>query len=203
MNIILDFGSGNTCKNNKTYIKRMYDELNEVDSRKHKVIIKWQLFRRLGQNISLTENSFNFAYEYGTKLNYKVTSSVFSMESLEFLLGYDIPFIKLANKRETDFLINYIPERLPVYISKTHDLFLPKRDNVVEMWCISRYPAEISDYEKLDIKKGDAISDHTKDFTLFNKYKPKIVEWHYKLDFSSGLDAGSFAKTPGQLKEIL
>ena len=202
--IILDFGSGNTCKNKKVIIERMYNELKMIDNKKHEIIVKWQLFKRSGSNVPLTEESFDYAYNYGKSLGYDVTSSVFDKESLIFLLNYDIPFVKLANRRDTDFLINYMPQKMPVYISKTHDLFLPKMERkIVEMWCISRYPAKKHDYEKLDIKQGDAISDHTEDFSLFNKYKPEVVEWHYKLDFSTGLDAGSFSRTPEQLKEIL
>jgi sialic acid synthase SpsE len=197
-------GSGNTCKNSKEIIKRMYNELKMIDNKKHEIIVKWQLFKRSGSNIPLTEKNFDFAYNYGKSLGYDVTSSVFDMESLNFLLNYSIPFIKLANRRDIDFLINYMPPKLPVYISKTHDLFLPKmKRKIIEMWCISRYPAKKHDYEKLDIKKGDAISDHTEDFKLFNKYKPKIVEWHYCLDLSTGPDAGSFSRRPEQLKEIL
>jgi hypothetical protein len=48
-----------------------------------------------------------------------------------------------------------------------------------------------------------AISDHTTSWDLFNKYNPEIIEWHYKLSDSIGLDAGDFARTPEQLKEVL
>jgi sialic acid synthase SpsE len=47
------------------------------------------------------------------------------------------------------------------------------------------------------------ISDHTTDFTLWHKYHPSIIEWHFKLEDSTGLDAGSFARTPEMLEEIL
>ncbi len=40
--IILDFGSGNTCHNDWTYAKRMIDELKAVDTGKHEIIIKWR-----------------------------------------------------------------------------------------------------------------------------------------------------------------
>ena len=49
----------------------------------------------------------------------------------------------------------------------------------------------------------DGISDHTVDFGLWNKHHPKIIEWHYKLLDSTGLDARDFARTPEQLSEIL
>ena len=83
--IILDFGSGNTCKNDKTIIKKMYDSLEG----KKDIVVKWQLFKNAGKNIPLTEDSFDYAYRYGTHLGYKVTSSIFDLESLNFLLKYD------------------------------------------------------------------------------------------------------------------
>lgn len=202
--IILDFGSGNTCKNDKRYIKRMYDELEKVNSGKHEVIVKWQLFKRAGKNIPLTEEAFEYAYDYGKQLGYDVTASVHDQTTLKFLLMYDIPFVKLANRRELDYLVSYIPEEVPLYISKTQDLFLPERkENKEELWCISQYPARLTQYLQLPIVKGCNISDHTEDFRLFFKFEPKIIEWHYKLKDSTGLDAGEFAKTPEQLKEIL
>jgi sialic acid synthase SpsE len=202
--IIFDFGSGNTCKNKKDYIKNMYDELKNIDSGKHEIIVKWQLFEVAGPNIPLTREMFDYAYKYGNKLGYKVTSSVFDLESLNFLLEYKIPFVKIANNRMLDFIIDMIPKKIPVYISKSKDLFLPGIQNeLTELWCISRYPATIEEYNKLPLKKGCNISDHTNDFRLFYEYNPNIIEWHYKLDYSIGLDAGDFARTPEQLKEIL
>jgi sialic acid synthase SpsE len=202
--IILDFGSGNTCVNNKEVIKQMYDELKKVDTGKHEIIAKWQLFEVAGENIPLTKKSFDYAYEYGNELGYKVTASIFDKESLDFLLKHEIPFVKIANNRMLDFLIYYIPKNIPLYISKSRDLFMEhKHKTIEELWCVSKYPADIKDYLELPLKNGCNISDHTIDFTLFKKFNPKIIEWHYKLDYSTGLDAGEFARTPEQLKEIL
>jgi sialic acid synthase SpsE len=205
--IILDFGSGNTCKNDKDYIKVMYDQLKKVDSGKHNIIVKFQLFKFSGPNIPLKQEIFDYAFKYGLESGYKVTSSVFDMASLDFLInryGDKIPFIKIANRRDLDWLMDYIPQSIDIIISKTESLFLPGiKNKIEEMWCISQYPAEFESYEKLSIKKGDNISDHTEDFSLFEKYCPKIVEWHYKLDYSTGLDSGSFARTPQMLSEIL
>jgi sialic acid synthase SpsE len=202
--IILDFGSGNTCVNNKEVIKQMYDELKEIDTKKHEIIVKWQLFKVAGPNIPLKKEMFDYAYKYGNELGYKVTSSVFDLESLNFLLEYKISFVKIANNRMLDFIIDMIPSKVPVYISKSKDLFLPGiKNELTELWCVSRYPATIEEYKKLPLKKGCNISDHTNDFRLFYEYNPNIIEWHYKLDNSTGLDAGNFARTPKQLKEIL
>ncbi len=211
--IILDFGSGNTSRNDIAYIKRMYDELKAVDTEKHEVIVKWQLFERAGDNIPLLPECFEFAYDYGTKLGYKVTSSVFDKNSLDFLLRFDVPFVKIANRRDLDWLVGEIPRKVPVVISlgdqdepncwaNTADWIHPY-DN--PLYCVSTYPAKYDDYVNTfsynQLHRG--ISDHTTDFSLFRKFEPEITEWHYKLDDSTGLDAGPFARTPGQLAEVL
>jgi sialic acid synthase SpsE len=211
--IILDFGSANSCHNDKAYIKRMYDELKAVDTGKHEVVIKWQLFERAGDNLPLTHETFQYAYDYGTKLGYKVTSSVFDKESLDFLLGFDVPMIKIANNRSLDYLIGEIPRKIPIIISLgdqdepncwlTIDVWIKRLDE--PLYCVSTYPAKYDDYIKKfsqnQLHRG--ISDHTTDFSLFRKFEPEIIEWHYKLSDSTGLDAGPFARTPAQLSEVL
>ena len=204
--IILDFGSGNTCKNKKDYIKNMYDELKNIDNGKYEIIVKWQLFESAGPNIPLKHEMFDYAYKYGNEIGYKVTSSIFDRESLNFLLQYKIPFVKIANNRMIDMLIDFIPEKIPLYISKSFPLYNPRPKNtgdVIELWCVSKYPATIEDYDHFPLEEGCNISDHTVGFDLFKKYNPNIIEWHYKLEYSTGLDAGNFAKTPEDLKKII
>lgn len=213
--IILDFGSGNTCKNDKAYITKMYDKLKRVDTGKHEVIVKWQLFEKAGDNIPLLPDVFDFAYQYGTSLGYKVTSSVFDKNSLDFLLEYDVPFIKIANNRNLDWLIGEMPRKIPVCISigKHDDRIKCFNDNIVAfpldgdnpLYCVSSYPAKHEDYVKSfsqnQLRRG--ISDHTTDFSLYKKFEPELVEWHYGLSDSTGLDAGPFMRTPEMLKEVL
>jgi sialic acid synthase SpsE len=216
--IILDFGSANSCHNDKAYIKRMYDELKAVDTGKHEVVIKWQLFERAGDNLPLTHETFQYAYDYGTKLGYKVTSSVFDKNSLDFLLRFDPCFVKIANRRDLDWLIGEVPRKVSVYVSigEYHgekmkaieygidDTYL---GNVTPICCVSNYPTTVDHYEEIFgrdvLKAAYGISDHTTNFGLWYRYKPEIIEWHYKLPDSTGLDAGPFARTPAQLAEIL
>ncbi len=207
--IILDFGSANTCHNDKAYIKRMYDELKAVDTGKHEIICKWQLFEKAGENISLQQLRFDYAYEYGTSLGYKVTSSVFDKNSLDFLLEYDPCFVKIANNRNLDWLIGEVPRKIPVYISYSDTTHIEdiRKYNLTPLLCVSKYPAEISEYENAFscdlLRQCYGISDHTTNFGLWYRYQPKIIEWHYGLQDSTGLDAGSFMKTPEMLREVL
>ena len=208
--IIIDIGGGNTHKNDWTYLKKMFDKLKKIDTGKHEIIIKHQLFNNAGDNIPLDREIFKKAYNYAKKLGYKTTSSIFDKESLDFLLQFDIPFVKIANNRKLDWLIGEIPRKIPIVISygNVEELKLAENNNIQRLLCVSEYPATIESYEKAFdleyyIKCGYGISDHTIDFELFNKYNPDILEIHYKLEDSTGLDAGEFAKTPKQLSEVL
>jgi len=217
--IILDAGSGNSCSNDKTIVKRIYDELKAVDTGKHTVICKWQLFEKAGDNIPLLPEVFDYAYEYGTSLGYEVTASVFDKKSLDFLLQYEVPFVKIANNRALDWLIGEIPRKIPVYVSygNTHEMRCYKNmytNKITNILCISKYPATIEDYRKeydfdFEMRLGcQSISDHTIGLAFFKMLfsyncKPKIWEMHYCLDDSHGLDAGPFARRPSQLAEVL
>ena len=205
--IILDFGSGNTCQNDFTIIRRMIDELKEVDTGKHEVVIKWQLFTDCPPNEPLHRRVFNYACAYAYKKGYQTTASVFDADSLQFLLTYDIPFVKIANRPDLYWLAGEVPENIPVYYS-VGDRFVEQdlgegQDEI--LYCVSKYPATVSDYEDTFPAGGlcYAISDHTTDFTLYHKYKPSIYECHYKLNDSTGPDSGDFARTPEQLREVL
>lgn len=207
--IILDFGSGNSCQNNKKTVQRMYDNLDLVDSREKKVVVKWQLFERwsAGKNTVLRKDIFDFAYEYGIKKGYMVTASVGDIGSLRFLMNfYDTPFVKLKNDRTLDYLMDYIPEFKAIFLSRglhNDTKHINKSNRMTKLWCVSKYPADYSDYDKLPLSKHCNISDHTANFDLYHKYQPDIYECHYKLHDTKGLDSGVFARTPEQLMEVL
>jgi len=136
---------------------------------------------------------------------------VFDLPSLKYLLTFDIPFVKIANRPDIYWLAGEVPRKIPVYVSFPNVAALWKRQPVwtIEepMWCVSKYPATFEEYDKIlsadVIEAYTAISDHTTDFKLWHKYQPAVIEWHYKLPDSTGYDAGEFARTPEQLKEVL
>jgi hypothetical protein len=208
--IILDFGSGATCGNEHKYVEHMIDELRRVDTGRHEVIIKWQLFKDAPPNTPLGTGIFEHAYNYaayGVGRKYQTTASVFDADSLQFLLTYDIPFVKIANRPDLYWLAGEVPRKIPIYISVGNMDVCPDWADA-ELLCVSSYPATVNDYEKSMHGDGwhvvtTSLSDHTTDFTLYHKYKPEIYEVHYKLPDSTGPDAGEFARTPKQLSEIL
>ena len=187
----------------------MLDELKAVDTGKHSITIKHQLFKQAGQNIPLDKTIFDLAYVYAQQLGYPTTSSVFDKESLEFLLQFDVPMVKIANRRDLDWLIGEVPRKIPVYIScssygEEETLWnekLSPQDRCLS--CISKYPATLQEYEKSH-HSFYSISDHTTNFDLWNKAKPELIEWHYVLEHDvNNLDGGLFARTPTMLAEIL
>lgn len=203
--IILDFSGGNTCLNDQNIIRQMIDELRQVDSGKHEITIKWQLFKEAGDNIPLAWDNFIFARYYAADKGYRTTASVFDKASLNFLLQFEIPFVKLANNKDLNYLIGLVPRKVPVYQSfgniedSRHIRYVDET-----LYCISEYPASVAQYEyQFGSLLRLGISDHTNSCELFKKYSPRIYETHYRLENSIGLDAGEFAKTAKQLQEVI
>lgn len=211
-NIILDI-SANTTKNDNKYAKLMIDNIKEIDNGKHNITFKPQLFIKAGDNIPMTHEHFDYIYNYCVSSGYRCTASVFDKPSLEFLLGYDVPFIKIACNKDLRYLIGEIPRKIEVYHSVDKPLAKPS----VQLACVSKYPAKIEEYKQLlsEICNPEynsyffainGISDHTSDLELFNKYHTDfpIFEMHYALEDSTGLDVeAKVCKTPKMLKEVL
>lgn len=203
--IILDI-SANTHSNDEAYYKRMIDELAKVDTHKHEVILKWQLFEEAGDNLPADTRLFYKMADWArTTHGYITTASVFDLISLDDLVfieilfeNYKLPFIKIANRRDLDWLIGEIPRKYVVYKSVgTSKEYL--HENETPLFCVSEYPAPISKYPA----RTTYLSDHTVGLELWHRNKPRIWEKHYKLPDSTGPDAGPFAITPSELKEIL
>lgn len=203
--IIIDMGSGNTCRNDWDYVKKMIESLAMTDTHSHEVIIKWQLFLSAGKNIPLSQEIFAKAVVFAWGHGYRTSASVFDGPSLQFLLRatehFDLPFVKLANNPKVYYLANMVPDGIRVIKS----VGSKEEFGLDTMCCVSDYPANIKQYKSAFSRKmlSAGISDHTTDWTLYNEYKPEIYEVHFRLEDSSGLDAGPFARTPSQLKEIL
>lgn len=224
MEIILDVGSGNSIRNNID-VRLIVDAIKEIDTGKHDIIIKAQLFENQPPNTPLPHFIFEDLYQYSKRKGYKCTASVFDMESLKCLLQFDVPFIKIACRRELYRLIDEIPRKIMVYKSVPPHIWWngPDYDNEPHMeqslCCVSKYPAEIEDYDYKPpsyMRPSDisdhisncygiyAMSDHTVGFDLLKKWNPKIWEKHFVLEHNdTNPDAGLFAVTPQELKEIL
>jgi hypothetical protein len=206
MKLILDIGSGNTLTSSHV-AKELIDAVIERDTKKHEIIFKTQLFVSAPPNKPLSRHIFWDAWDYAKSKGYKLTSSIFDIDSLQYLMRFNIPewplpFIKIACRPDLYWLIGEIPRKIPVYVSYEAG----KRATVYEMWgahvsmlCVPKYPALYEEYQS-----AKAISDHTIGWQLYKDYQPEILEKHVCLDHTQeNPDAGPFAVTPEELEGIL
>jgi len=203
--IILDI-SPNTHKNDYEIIHRMIYAIRDIDTHKHDIVMKTQIFKEAPPNLPILPDALNF-FGFCAKLaGYQWTASVFDLESLELLMKYEehLPFIKIPCRPDLYWLAGEIKRKIPVYQSESSDWDGEDSYYIdVILRCVPKYPALIEEYERSFFHFNDGISDHTVGFDLWNTHKPRIIEWHYKEPTSTGPDAGPFAKTLEDLKEVL
>ena len=202
--IILDTGSGNGHGNDIEYQKELIDSVIPL-AEKHDVVLKYQLFNSAPPNKPLKRDVFRYAYEYAEEIGINVTASVFDADSLRFLQVFEVPFIKIANNPSLHYLARQIHDTTLI-ISYPSTAEMGKRKNVHPLCCVSRYPAQMIEYEKnfTSYWLTQGISDHTEGFNLYHKYQPEIWEKHYVLKHDkNNPDAGKFAIIPNDLKELI
>ena len=207
--IILDCGFGAQCHNNPEIIKQMIYSIKEIDSEKHNIIFKWQLFKK--ETIPILEpldhDNFAIAFHTAEKLGYKTTSSVFDEESLSFLEKFNIPWVKIASRPVLyKTLLPKVTKDVVVSVSEIHSF--PEHKNIVcYLHCIPKYPATMMEYSERweESELQHSISDHTIGLELFKKYKPYWWEKHYLLKKEPIDDpyGNDWYTTPEELKEIL
>ena len=199
--IILDLGSGNSCRNSIDYACRMVKAV--ADMGLLDVVIKWQLFKESGNNVPLMLEVFERAYRYAAIFGIRTTASVFDKDSLDYLLTFGVPFVKIVNRHiGSQRLVADIPDEIPIVVSVENPDFKTDRKLTDVIYCVSKYPAEEKDYDKFGDKLKKGISDHTTNFNLYRKYNPAIYECHFRLPDTTGLDSGKFARLPEQFKEM-
>jgi sialic acid synthase SpsE len=200
--IILDTGSGNGQGNSISYQKEVIDSIadNKGDLN---IIIKYQLFLEAGINKPLKRGVFEKAFQYAKKKGIQVTASVFDMDSLRYLQEFDIPFIKLANNDDCHKLARGI--KTPMVVSYPAIAEMGKRDAIIPLCCVSRYPAQMVQYEHnfTHYWLTQGISDHTEGFEMYHKYEPSVYEKHYILKHDkTNPDGGVFAMTADDWGEL-
>ena len=215
MRFILDVGSGASLPDIAT-ARRVVDAIKAIDTHKHEVVLKAQLFTDIPPNTSLAHSVFGELYGYGKEAGYQVTASVFDKESLVYLLGFEVPFIKIACRPDLYWLVGEIPRKVPVYVSvqdwivfwnafsRSDGEEIGETQKIFNLACVPKYPASVEDYGNRG--PDDGVSDHTIDWELFRKWNgEEMVMWevHFALDDASGPDAGPFARRVAQLQEVL
>ena len=205
--IIIDCGSGETCRNDKSIVRKLIDSLSSVDQHNHEVIIKWQLWSAEGISpaLRLDWDIFDYAYVYADDEGYQTTASVFDIKSYDFLVDYEIPFVKIACRPWVYPLIDtYDNWIVTVDHPHTGSMLTTLYNNVRIMYGMDEYTVAPEDYiMRFGHALSVGISDHTPGVDLFNIYQPAIYEKHFKLEDSIGLDSGPHAVTAEVLSTIL
>lgn len=210
--IILDIGSGKSL-HLVSRAEEMIDKVANMDSHKHTIIFKAQLFKSAPPNNPLSHDVFTHLYYHAAGLGYEMTASVFDKESLAFLSQYHIPFVKIACRPDLYWLVGEVPRKIPVYLSYDGAIsvwdHIPGLDgygqNIKYMVCVPEYPADIVRYmEMFTDKEIKRVSDHTVGWELFRRADPIIIEKHLCPSRDVGNpDAGPFAVTPEELREVI
>ena len=218
--IILDCGSGSQCNNDFDKVKKLIESAAILKSDKYDLILKWQLFDKSEELKSLAWQIFEYAYYNAKDLGLKTTASVFDEKSLSFLLQHDIPFVKLSARTDLYWLVEKIPEDIPILFSvPSFDWYqelknrIKRKAGFATMCCIQNYPAEEKTYkQEYDnwalghtgyLHRG--LSDHTTNFNLFKEYQPIIWEKHFILKHGKTDDpyGDLFCATIEELSEVL
>lgn len=203
MELILDIGSGKSLHNVHRAME-MIDRVKAVDSGKHKIVLKAQLFQNAPPNVPLDHDAFDAIYHYAKAIGYPMTASVFDNDSLAFLLRYKIPFVKIACRTDLYWLIGEVPRKFPVYTSVATYFEWPTGSNIALM-CVRDYPASIDEYvRRFGDREMKYVSDHTSGWELYHRAEPRILEKHLCPEREpDNPDSGTFAVTPEELKEIM
>ena len=201
--IVLDI-SANTHKNDIRYLKKMIDAVAGIDSHLHEVVIKHQLYLKIPPNLKMDRVVFHKAYTYARAKGYKTTASVFDLPSLDYLMQFSVPYIKIACNSRYYYLVDEIPRKYKVLCSGYKDL-MP--GGVKLMCCVPQYPAKKEEYTRTftEHELRHAISDHTVGLELWNEYKPLYFEKHFVLhkDKADNPDSGPFSVDISDLRTLL
>jgi sialic acid synthase SpsE len=203
MELILDIGSGRSLHKIKR-AEEMIRKVARMDTKKHNIVFKAQLFSSAPPNIPLEHDAFAHLYTFCAYAGYHLTASVFDLDSLRFLLNFDPLFVKIACRKDLYWLIGEVPRKIPVYVSEYKDH--PRLGyNINDLLCVPEYPASSTEYlEQMAIHKPDGISDHTVGWGLYSKIVTQIWEKHLCPEREeSNPDAGPFAVTPEELEGII
>jgi len=216
MIIILDMGSGETCKNDPYQVRAMIDAVDDADNREVEIILKWQLFRggEFAHLRALHPGVFALAYDYARSKGYATTASVFDAESLDFLTGFRIPFVKYACLPSDRLPLGldagyWEGQRVMSYRNTEHEneikLHAPTPHRLA---CVREYPAKNLSYAlaftEEQLRRGISDhTDHTLGMQLLMRYRPELYETHFCLDWQDGPDTGPFALRPEQLRDML
>lgn len=209
--IILEMGEGTCLTEGAVHILpgEVAKIADSIGFSRKRIVIKAELFDWEPPNEPLDIDVFARLHRVCTDLGFPCTASVFDRPSLERLLGFKIPFVKIANRTYLRRLAILVPRGIEVYASYSMDpADETEYDKYVDYWmaCVSDYPAEMEDYDRFRLSPNVrplGISDHTVGLDLYRKYRPDIYEKHFGLKGTKGPSLGPWSIDEDGLVELL
>ena len=208
--VVLDIGSGASLPTKKE-AEKVVSMVASLNSRRHRVILKPQLFKNIPPNKELSHEVYEHLVALCQAEGLELAASVFDEASLHVALTYGVAHIKIACRPDLYWLAGKVPREVPVHVSwdcRGQEPTLPKVD--VRLACVPSYPAEWTDYNQdsryMESGEWSAISDHAVGLTLWEKCDPEVWEKHFVLEPNNPDNPdsmGGFAMDPDQLREAL
>ena len=164
------------------------------------------------QNTELTKaQAFDF-FEYGRDIGIEVFFSVFDVERVKWCEEMGVRRFKVACSAKKDKrLMGYLyGTEMPIIVSLEYPErgVYPDRGNYHYLFCVSKYPAEVSDYLKYASPAYrcyyEGISDHTIGIDAAKialARGAQIIEKHFAISHDKGVDA-EWSMTPDELREL-
>jgi sialic acid synthase SpsE len=134
---------GSTHLGREALVKEAIERSMEADAD----VVKFQLFPNEERftksgNIWMSQDLFLYALQYGREIGMKVTASAFDDESVDFLIGCDVPFVKFAysQKENAVGIRKVINQGMDAVVSCDHLTFNKVSDHALKLLCIPQYP---------------------------------------------------------------
>jgi len=172
-------------------------------------LVKFQLFdsMKLYGEPGHNELSFEQAkelFDFGRDNNIEVFFSVFDTNRVRWCEKIGVKRYKIAARWNKDELLRsaIISTNKPCYMSFEGG-YAPVPSNWKKMWCVSKYPAQLSELHLPEPYFG--YSDHTVGLSackvaIARGMSP--VEKHFCVDHNTGVDA-PWSMTPDELRELV
>ena len=169
-------------------------------------------------NVGLSFDQAEMLFDYGKEIGIEVFFSVFDTERIKWCEEIGVKRYKLACGwgMKTDLIQAIDLTEKPIFISDNPGMLmriLPNRSKVTWFYCIPEYPAlpdrlmlgRINFEYNADDKQYRGFSDHSIGLDAAKIALARgasIIEKHFALDHSTGIDA-PWSMTPDELEELI
>ena len=158
-------------------------------------------------NVELSFKDAKNLYTYGKLTGIEVFFSVFDVERVKWCEEIGVKRYKIAagDFLEKNLVMNDVwATKKPVILSIADNMNCALVIGELSLYCVSKYPAEISDIDWKTLRHHDGFSDHTIGLDAAKIALARgavIIEKHFAIDHNTGIDA-PWSMDSSELKEL-